>query len=72
MEVVETADTASELAKTKDDLRAALIENEGLHDQIRNLQAINGQIKDRLHDLQDLVDTVKSFVDDMLADSSEY
>jgi hypothetical protein len=65
---MEITETASKLA---DDLRAALIENEGLRAQIRDLQARNGQMEDRLGDLQDLVDTVKKFADDMLADNSE-
>lgn len=65
---MEITETASKLA---DDLRAALIENEGLRAQIRDLQARNGQMEDRLGNLQDLVDTVKKFADDMLADNSE-
>lgn len=61
----------SELAKINDDLRAALIDNEELRAQIRDLQARNGQITNRLHDLQDLVDTVKKFAEDMITENSE-
>jgi hypothetical protein len=65
---MEITETASKLA---DDLHAALMENEGLRAQIHDLQARNGQMEDRLGDLQDLVDMVKNFADDMLADNSE-
>jgi hypothetical protein len=68
METTETVDTMSELARINDDLRAA---NEGLHAQIRDLQARNGQITNRLRDLQDLVETVKKFAEDMIADNNE-
>jgi transposase len=68
MEIMQTADTTSELAKTQDDLRAVFIENEGLRARVRELQAINEQVKTRLSNLQELADTVKCFADDILAD----
>lgn len=69
MELMETdIDATSELAKAKDDLRAALIENEVLQTHIHDLQTMNEQIKSRLHNLQGLVDTVKSFTNDVLND----
>jgi hypothetical protein len=55
----------------EDELRAAYVENGGLHAQIRELQEINGQVKSRLRDLQSLLDTVNDFAADILADSSE-
>lgn len=66
----EPGDT-SELSKTTENLRAALIENEGLRAQIRDLQARIEQVQDRLGDLQELADTVKKFAGDMMADVSE-
>jgi len=59
------------LQATKEDHRAALVENQGLHVQIRDLQARFEQIQDCLGDLQDLADTVKKFADDMIVDVSE-
>lgn len=72
MEPTETdIGATSELARVKDDLRAALIENEVLHALIHDLQTMNGQIKSRLHDLQGLADMVKGFTDDILANCNE-
>jgi len=59
------------LQATKEDHRAALIKNKGLHVQICNLQARFEQIQNHLGNLQDLTDTVKKFVDDMIVDVSE-
>lgn len=70
MDLMET-DTTHEGSQLADDLSAALIENEILQAQVHDLEAINEQIRDRLRDLKDLVGTVKSFADDILADSSE-
>lgn len=72
MELVET-DTTCELAllRTKDELRAALLENEILYAQVHDLETINEQMRNRLRDLQGLVDTVKRFADDIIAESSE-
>jgi septal ring factor EnvC (AmiA/AmiB activator) len=69
MEVMQTFDTRSELAKLEDELRAALIENERLHAQICELQVTFGQVKTRLRDFQDLLDAAKDLADDILADS---
>ncbi|KAH9039011.1 hypothetical protein EDB85DRAFT_1887743 [Lactarius pseudohatsudake] len=55
----DATDTTSELSKTKDNLRAALIENEGLRAQILDLQTRIEQVQDRLGDLQELADTLK-------------
>lgn len=72
MELVE-ADATCELAllRTKDELRAALLENEILYAQVHDLETINEQMRNRLCDLQGLVDTVKRFADDIIAESSE-
>lgn len=70
-ETSQSADTRSKLVKLEDDLRVALVENEGLHAQIRELQEINEQVKTRLRDLQILLDTVKEFAADILVDGGE-
>lgn len=70
MELTNT-DVTSELARTKDDLSAALVENEVLETQIDDLQTMNEQIKTRLRDLQRMVDMVKRFADDILTECNE-